>query len=168
MILIIAYGNNLRRDDGAGLLLAERLEAKCHTRQMKVERIVVHQLTPELSLEVARAEVTAVVFVDAREANPAEPDLGVQIRPVATDIPSPTLGHHLHPVSLLVYARLLYGQHPPAWELTVPGVDFGHGESLSQVTQEALATAGEALAALLAQLEQIEGAKQWPIAFAQR
>ena len=40
MILIIAYGNSLRGDDGAGLVLAERLEEAWQGRQVEVERVV--------------------------------------------------------------------------------------------------------------------------------
>lgn len=138
MLLIIGYGNSLRRDDGAGLILAEMLERACRTRQIEVERIVAHQLTPELSLEVARPAVTTVVFVDTREVASDETNAQVQLEPVESETPSPSVGHHLNPVSLLVYARLLYSQHPPAWELTVPGLDFGHGEGLSPTTQRAL------------------------------
>ena len=66
MILIIGYGNSLRGDDGAGLLLAEGLEEAWQARQVEVERLAVHQLTPELTLEISREEVTSVVFVDTR------------------------------------------------------------------------------------------------------
>lgn len=152
MLLIIGYGNSLRRDDGAGLILAEMLERACRARQIEVERIVAHQLTPELSLEVARPEVTSVVFVDARQVAPNETASQVQLKPVESEAPSPSVGHHLNPVSLLVYVRLLCGQHPPAWELTVPAIDFGHGESLSPTAQQALAAFQKMLPNLAQQL----------------
>ncbi len=138
MILIIAYGNSLRRDDGAGLILAERLEQEWSAGQVEVELVSTHQLTPELALDVARAEVTAVVFVDTRVTPPEKIEPEVQVYPLKTGSLSPSLGHHLHPAALLTYAHLLYGKQPPAWMVTVPGVDFGHGEGLSPVTQQAL------------------------------
>ena len=152
MILIIAYGNSLRQDDGAGLVLAEIVEQECRARRLDVERIVAFQLTPELSLEVARKEVTAVVFVDTRTVAPDEPDLRVRLRSLTTETASPSLGHHLNAAALLVYAYLLYGKHPPAWEVTVPGRNFGHGEGLSPIARRALSTAHEPLGELLIRL----------------
>ena len=128
MILIIACGNSLRRDDGAGLILAEKLETDWRSAGADVERISVHQLAPELAVDIARADVTAVVFVDTRAM---EPDAGLQVRPIETGSSSPSLGHYLDPSTLVAYASLLYGKHPPAWQVTVPGIDFDHGEGLS-------------------------------------
>lgn len=138
MILIIAYGNNLRRDDGAGLMLAERLEQAWLARQVEVERLVVHQLTPELTLEVAREEVSAVVFVDTRAVPPGESQFEVQLCPVSASRPGSALGHHLDPAILLTYVHLLYDKQLPAYLVTAPGVEFGHGEGLSQMAQQAL------------------------------
>jgi hydrogenase maturation protease len=136
--LIIAYGNNLRRDDGAGLILAERLEQAWLAHQIEVKRLVVQQLTPELTLEVAQDEISAVVFVDTRAVPPGETELAVQMGRVSADPCNPALGHHLDPAVLLTYARLLYHKQPPAWLVTAPGVDFGHGEGLSRATRRAL------------------------------
>jgi hydrogenase maturation protease len=152
MILLIAYGNSLRRDDEAGLVLAERLEQDLLTRQVKVERLVVQQLTPELALQVARDEVTAVIFADTRASSRDEIAPTLQLYPVNADSLSPSLGHHLDAAMVLTYARLLYGKQPPAWVVTVPGVDFGHGEGLSQVAQQALNTAPDLLMELLIRL----------------
>jgi hydrogenase maturation protease len=149
MILIIAYGNSLRRDDGAGLVLAERLEQAWLARQVEVERLEVQQLTPELALEMARDEVSAVVFADTRVIAPDETAPGLKIYPVQANPSSPSLGHQLDPAVLLSYARLLYGKQPPAWMVTAPGVDFDHGEGLSQVAQQALHEVSELSANLL-------------------
>ena len=141
MILIIAYGNSLRRDDGAGLLAAVELEAILCDRDREVERIAVHQLAPELSETIARPEIEAVVFVDARAAANGEGAVeppGLEILPLSPEDFSPSMGHHLDPAVLLTLAGRLFGRTPPAWLLTVPGVDFGHGESLSPVAQRAL------------------------------
>lgn len=155
MILIIAYGNSLRGDDGAGLILAERLEQAWLVHQVEVERLVVPQLTPELTLEVAREEVLAVVFVDTRAVPPDETDRtgGVQMCPLSANQVSPTLGHHLDPIALLTYVRILYKKQLPAWLVTVPGVDFGYGERLSQVAQQALNAKPDLSIELLAHLQ---------------
>ena len=52
----------------------------------------------------------------------------------------------------MAYAYFLYGRRVPAWMLTVPGTDFGHGEGLSRGARQALAEAEQALRDLLARL----------------
>ena len=141
MLLIIGYGNSLWRDDGAGLALAERLESLCRARGLPVERLELHQLLPELAPEIARPEVTAVIFVDTRLAVPDDPAPALDLSPVEADPTSPSVGHHLDPAALLLYADHLYGHRPPAWRLTIPGVDFDHGEGFSPRTARLLAGA---------------------------
>jgi Ni,Fe-hydrogenase maturation factor len=60
-ILVIGYGNTLRRDDGAGVRAAEMMAVD--PRFAAVEVLMVYQLTPELSLDIATASL--VVFIDA-------------------------------------------------------------------------------------------------------
>lgn len=152
--MIIAYGNSLRRDDGAGQVLGEMLERAWRNRNLEVQRIAVHQLAPELAESVAATDVTAVVFVDARVADSGAGSLDVEVHPVADAHDSPSLGHHLDPSVLMVYARLLFGKEPPAWLVSVPGVDFDHGEGLSEIAVRAIGNAGD----LLSMLPQ-----DWPI-----
>jgi hydrogenase maturation protease len=154
VILIIGYGNSLRRDDGAGLILAENLETVLRERELDVERIAAHQLTPDLALAVAAVDVAAVVFVDTRVAMAEDRQMDLQIQPLGAEECSQSLGHHLGPSVVLTYARLLYDKCPPAWLLTAPGVDFDHGEGLSDGAKRALDT----LPALLRQLP-----SDWPL-----
>lgn len=141
MILIIGYGNSLRQDDGAGLILANTLARACRKYDLPARCITTHQLMPELAETIAAEEISVVVFVDTQVVLPSETEPSVQICTLAADISSPSVGHHLTPELLLLYARLLYGRHPAAWLVTVPGIAFDHGESLSQLTQTALNTA---------------------------
>lgn len=135
MLLIIACGNSLRSDDGAGLILAERLEQACLALDVAVERLSVHQLLPELAVDIAAEAVQTVVFVDTRLAEPG--DLPA-LQPLSPEAASPSVGHHLSPTVLLLYAQALYHRCPPAWQITVPGVNFDHGETLSETAQNAL------------------------------
>lgn len=152
MILLISYGNNLRRDDGAGLVLAETIEQVWQSQKVAVRRVAVHQLTPELAEDIARPEVGAVVFMDTRMVAAGDANPGVQVQPLSAHSQSPSLGHHLDPAVLLFYAKRLYGRRPPAWLVTVPGTDFDYGQGLSEPTQKALAAAqalsGELLACI--------------------
>lgn len=149
MLLIIAYGNDLRRDDGAGLRLAEMIEQECQHRRWPVKRISGHQLLPELSPEIAREDIEAVLFVDTRAVQAAEVKPVIETHPIALDETSPGLGHQLSPTALLLYVYLLYSRRPPAWLVTAPGLDFSHGEELSPIAQQALHDAGGDIAALL-------------------
>ena len=147
MLLLIAYGNPLRQDDGAGWLLADRLEQACGARGIEVRRLSVQQLLPELAVDIAADDIDAVIFSDAR---PAEHDrAAVAVRALAPGLGSPALGHHLTPEIALAYAGQLFGHCPPAWLLTVPGVEFSHGEQISPVALAALAGADQVISVVL-------------------
>jgi hydrogenase maturation protease len=154
VILIIAYGNSLRRDDGAGLILGQMLETALRGLGLEVVRLACHQLTPDVALSVAADDVAAVVFVDTRVADPGEEPPALQLCPLNSDQSAATLGHQVGAATIMTYARLLYEKSPPAWLLTVPGVDFAHGEGLSELTQHVLDT----LPGLLQQLP-----PKWPL-----
>ncbi len=126
-LLIIAYGNSLRRDDGAGLILAEILTQRWLTQNYPVRLRLVHQLSPELALDLAAPAVMAVLFVDAAVGYRPM----VKLRPLDHDAPSPGLTHHTRPEVIMAYTELFGRIQPPAWLMTVTGVDFGHGETLS-------------------------------------
>jgi hydrogenase maturation protease len=135
-LLFIAYGNTLRRDDGAGLALAEKVRPLLCKQGWLVDLIAVQQLTPELALEIADPALQAVCFFDTA----AEPhSTAIQLQPVDAQQSAPVLGHHLIPSALLLYARRLYGVCPPAWLVTVPGYDFDLGEGFSAKTAAYLA-----------------------------
>ncbi len=139
-ILLIAYGNPMRRDDGAGLALADIIEQVWRSQDVMVRRLSVHQLTPELAADMSEPDVSAVVFVDTCVASEPDQVLAPAIRPLtqAVDM-SPTIGHHLSPELLLVYSDKLYDKSPPCWMITIPGVDFGVGDSLSEPVERVLA-----------------------------
>lgn len=130
-LLFIAYGNTLRRDDGAGLALAEQLRPLLCNQGFQVDLIAVQQLTPELAVEIADPALHAVYFFDtALEEHPT----AVQIQHIDATSVTPVLGHHLMPSALLLYAERLYRMCPPAWLITIPGSDFEFGEGFSPTT----------------------------------
>ena len=146
MIVLIGYGNPLRRDDGAGPVLARMVEAWGGRDDMKV--LTPHQLVPELAEDLAESGVTAVVFLDAA-VNDREGGGMVAIRPVGGEQASPLFGHHFSPGDLLQYVQLLRGTALPAWQITIPGNDFGYGEGFSRYAEQNLAAAFEALQTFL-------------------
>jgi hydrogenase maturation protease len=60
-VLIIAYGNPLRSDDGVAWQAAETLRRKLPSAQAEIT--CVHQLTPELAERLSRSQ--SVIFLDA-------------------------------------------------------------------------------------------------------
>jgi hydrogenase maturation protease len=129
-LLVIGYGNELRRDDGVGPRAARVVSG---WERPGTRTLAVPQLTPELAEEVAGAAV--VIFIDADVA-------GREVRLRAL-LPADDgdLGHAGGPRGLLALAAALYGRAPFAWLLTVPAADLGFGEALSPAGERGLAAA---------------------------
>ena len=159
-LLVIAYGNTLRRDDGAGIGLAGLLVKQWHAHGLCVRFIVVPQLTPELSIDISDPEITAVIFVDAAQT---APESQIQVSRVAAHGATPTLGHQLDPCLLLVYAALFYPHRAPAWLVTIPGTDFDHGEGFSPAVQQLLAHAPAVANELLEQMKESRPCMNLPL-----
>ena len=153
MILIIAYGNNLRRDDGAGLALGAALSRLWSAQGKPTRLLQTHQLLPEHAEEISRADVEAVVFCDASRPAGKE-NKTLSIRPVQPAAREVAPGHFLSPESLLVYAAV-FRVPSPAWLITIPGTDFNHGEGFSADTAELLQHPGPAAQALLEQITKL-------------
>ena len=142
-ILIIGYGNNLRSDDGVGRYLAEIIDQQ---QLHLVKTLSVHQLTPELVLEIAEAQ--AVIFIDAiTQCRYAIASLTSQIKgEITLQSLEPSqeknrLGHTSNPEQLLSLCQNLYDRSPSGWLLTIPTTNFEFGETFSDLTQNAIAPA---------------------------
>jgi hydrogenase maturation protease len=129
-LLVIGYGNELRRDDAAGPRVARAVAA---WQLPGVEGIAAHQLTPELAERIGEAE--RVVFVDAGQ------DDRVLTRPLESSRAARVLGHTGEPRELLALAEALYGRRPEAWLITLPAPELGFGEGLSAAAERGLAEA---------------------------
>jgi hydrogenase maturation protease len=131
--LILACGNPLRTDDGAGPWLADWAEMRFGARA-DVRVLARQQWTPELAEEIARAQ--SVLFIDCSVNSapgsvallPVEPGAGME--GLAT--------HHLGAAELLALARDIYGAQPVNAQL----VTIGAGSTeLGEVFSEAVAAA---------------------------
>ena len=119
---MIAYGNELRGDDGAAWVLARR----CSDYRV----LCVTQLVPEL-VETLK-ELDEVVFVDAcRGGSLGWLELIAQPEPASA-------GHFGHPGRLLALCGRLYGRSPRAYLLTLPGENFEHHLGLSATARQSV------------------------------
>ena len=133
-LLVIGYGNTLRRDDGVGPRVADAVAALALPG---VRALACPLLTPELADPVSRARVA--IFVDAAVDAPRE----VQLRKLAPADTSQIMAHAASPATLLALARDVFGHAPEAWWLTIPVEDLGIGEELSAFARRGLETAVE-------------------------
>jgi hydrogenase maturation protease len=141
---VIGYGNSLRNDDGVGRYVAERLAGDPRLAGAIV--IGVHQLAPELALDVSRADL--LVLVDAG-GGPAAGTFTIE--PLERSDRSRTRwSHHLDPASLLALADELYGCSPATWVVTVGIESIEVGDHLSPAVEAVLPTVVESIVELAA------------------
>ncbi len=134
-ILVIGWGNELRRDDGAGRCVAREVAAR---EWPDVEVLDVHQLTPELALSICASR--SVIFVDACPVTECA-GLSVQpVDPVGEEAPFgvSSIGHTGSPGALLRLTKALYGVAPPAWLVAIPAESFDAGDHFSSTTAAAV------------------------------
>ena len=144
--LIIGVGNTLRRDDGAGISLAEAVASAMRARGKVVEIKLLQQLLPEIAEEIGELRAQTVMIADC-SAVAADGQQGSVERLLPMDeggqgclrSEGTKIGSHgLGAAALIELARRLYGFGGEAWLATVVGVDFGHGEGLSSATAQAV------------------------------
>jgi hydrogenase maturation protease len=155
-VLILGFGNTLRRDDGAGAVAARLLAADPRLAGEDVEVREAYQLLPEMALDLG--EVGLVVLVDAdmrglpgsiemRELDPAEAvraDADARSEPGASS-------HHVGGGELLALAAELTGHAPRAVAVGIGVADLEVGEGLSPVVESALPRVVEAVVGIVAQ-----------------
>ena len=125
-ILVIAYGNPVREDDGIGWRAAELLENK-----VDAEIVYAQQLMPELAARLEPASL--VIFFDASlEQEPG----GVQCRPIHAEDPA-GWSHHLSPGQLLALTKQLNGAIPAAFLITGGAMRMELGDRLTEAGQRA-------------------------------
>lgn len=132
-ILIIAYGNPGRQDDGLGPALAERLDA---LSLAGVEIDSDYQLTVEHALDISRVDI--VIFVDATQED-IEP---YYFKPLYFDVADADLGfstHRISPQAVLKLSDELFQSTARAYVLGIRGYEFSQiAEGLSSSAIENL------------------------------
>lgn len=126
-LLILAYGNTARGDDGLGPCLLHTLQrwqaAGRLTRRLQL--LEDFQLQPEHVLDLRTPR--QVVFVDASRTDPPP----YRIHPLSANPRPQVHSHALDPNDLLGLYREVYGPPPPARLLAVRGEAFDFTEELS-------------------------------------
>ena len=132
-LLVLAYGNPLRGDDGVAGHIAQALAKTL--RVPSAEIAILHQLTPELAERVSRADT--VIFLDAVAGS--VPGL-ISLESVdAAPSDSVTWTNILTPSALLALSRALYQKAPArALLLTVGGGSFEFDDELSDPVRRAI------------------------------
>ena len=138
-MLVIGVGSELRRDDAAGRRVAGAIAE--HGLD-DVEVCSVHQLTPELALDLdARA---LVVFVDAA----VDVD-DLVVRELPGGVGGAGGSHHMGPPELLALAACLGWAPERAVVVHIPVVDLALGTELSPATRREVERAVTAVIDLL-------------------
>jgi hydrogenase maturation protease len=135
-VLIIAYGNPMRCDDGIAWRAADTLAPKVSESEVEILRL--HQLTPELADTVRNLKT--VIFVDAASCDAPQDKPGmIRLEEIRGSTSEPArFSHALSPKKILDLALHLYGASPRAFVITVTGENLGHGNSLSAPVATAL------------------------------
>jgi hydrogenase maturation protease len=133
VILVIGYGNPLRRDDVIGQRIAQMMEQRLKGEDVEIQ--IVFQLTPELIEPVRSAE--RVIFIDARAGGKA----GTLLQEIVTpETGTGAFTHNVNPASLLGAAQELYGMRPTGILISIVGTDFDFGGELSPLIKAVLTT----------------------------
>ena len=133
-LLVIGYGNTLRRDDGVGQKVAEAVAA---LNLPCVSVLACQQLVPELAEAISQAG--GALFVDAA----IDADGTAELQEIEARSAEPILAHATDPRALLALAGQVFGHCPCAWSLTISVGDLSFGDGLSPRAEAGLRTAVE-------------------------
>lgn len=140
-LIVFAWGNESRGDDGIGPLLARRLV------ELEIPALVViedHQLNIEHVTDFV--DDTPLLFIDASISI----DSGIRLEPIEASGDGNFSTHAISPQALLnVYREATGNEPPPAYLLHVAGTSFGLGESLGETGSASAEAASQFLEELL-------------------
>ena len=123
-ILIVAYGNPLRSDDGIAWHAAEILRRQFPPPPIEI--LCVHQLAPELAEAASR--VDDLIFIDAAcDGEPGRIDVA-EVGPAGEPA---SFSHQLTPGQIVALCQQLYDVLPRAFTISIAGKSFEHGDALS-------------------------------------
>jgi len=128
--LILAFGDPLHGDDGAGWQVASRLAASLEGHDVDIR--IALQLTPDLLEPISHAEL--VIFIDTtHEGHPGEWTCeeifpGIDMRAHSC--------HEGDALRLMEFSRLIFHSRPRAVLVSIGAKFFACGNHLTRVTEE--------------------------------
>lgn len=146
-VLIVAYGNPLRSDDGVAWHAADLLRERLSPNEAEI--VCVHQLTPELAESMSQAG--GAIFLDARQSGEPGQICHTRVIPETRTVHGT---HTLTPAQLAALTNALYGTTVDAYEVALTGESFAHGEGLSDTVEEALPLLVEVVEQVTEQIQQ--------------
>jgi hydrogenase maturation protease len=144
-VLILAYGNPLRSDDGVACRAADQLRLSLPDAEIRC----LHQLGPELAEVITHFE--RVIFLDAAFPTEGTKPGEIHIQNVSPNLNASDVSRFSHvvtPHTIVTLAHTLYHADVKASLITITGENFEHGETLSN----AVAAAFPSLISKVAQL----------------
>ena len=139
--LIIAYGNDLREDDGVSFAVLDRVVEQS---SISFQSMREPQLDLEFSEAISRSSL--VVFVDAAaHGEPGHAEMS-WVEPNEDEV---IRSHDCSPSALLAYTKVVNGVAPRGALVTVVGESFNFSESLSPAAQSGVGPAADMIASLL-------------------
>jgi hydrogenase maturation protease len=138
--LIQGIGNPIRQDDGVGFVFIERIKDKWTEADLDW----VYQLQIENAEQWSKYD--QVILVDAH-LNQEEPFKWTELSPQNLNISdySQLTSHAITPEAVLFLCRKHFNKTPQVLLLSIKGVNFGLGEGVSQVVDQALILAIKSL-----------------------
>jgi len=126
LVLVYGYGNPGRQDDGAGIALADALEAWARSGPrpwLAFDRN--YQLNAEDALEASTHDI--IVFLDASRDQGAP----FRFRPIEPSASVSFSTHSMSPESVLALCRDLYSARPAGRLLTIEGYSWEPNEAMT-------------------------------------
>jgi len=151
-VLVLAYGNTDRQDDGVAWHVLRELAVRWggelpatpqEGSELSLDDIELRymlQLTPEIADDFAG--FGRVIFIDAHTGAHAE---DIHLEAVAAQYQASPLTHHLTPASCLAIAQALHGSAPEAILVSIRGYQFGFETHLSPPTAALVPEATQAI-----------------------
>lgn len=131
--LVVGIGNPTRQDDGAGIILAQKI---ADLGPPGIEVQTAQQLAPETAADWA--DRRRVLVIDAAVTGP-EIDLR-RLENSSTCSPA-TASHAVDPGVVSALARRLYGRSPEVWLCTLRAESLAFGDTLTPSMLQRLETA---------------------------
>lgn len=142
-LIVFAWGNVSRADDGVGPMLAERIQMLQHPYLALFEDIKL-QIEHATDMRIG----VPVLFIDASIAI----DQGFALQKLRPEPDHSVSTHALSPPALLrLFEVTMQQQAPPAYQLHVAGSNFELGDVLSDVSRRSVDAAWRFLRRMLAE-----------------